>query len=109
MIRRSPWSLVHWSRSDSETAALKGRDDRRLRILYAGTDGADRNLFRVELYESPVSVPVVSTWSVTARPRFGASQTFNPSHGAVQCAIESVPPLLLEEAAAKAIARGIVE
>lgn len=108
MIRRPPWSLVHWSRSDSETAALKGRDDRRLRILYAGTD-ADRHVFRVELYESPVSKPIVSTWSVTAQPRFGASQTFNPGHGAVQCAIESVPPLLLEEAAAKAIAHGIVE
>lgn len=108
MIRRPPWSLVHWSRSDSETAVLKARDDRRLRILYAGTDG-DKHLFRVELFDSPVSVPVVSTWSVASRPQFGASQTFNPSHGAVQCAIESVPPLLLEEAAAKAIARGVVE
>jgi len=103
---RASWTLVRWSSSDDTIAALKCRDGRWLRLFFVCQEEDGTQGIHVQLFATRKSLPTVAGWKVSIEPRFRAVSVLVPEAGAVQLAIGSVPPFLLEEAVRKAIARG---
>lgn len=106
MQHRASWTLVRWSSSDDRIAALKCRDGRWLRIFFVCHEQGGHPELHVQLFDTRKSLPTAAGWRVSIEPRFGAVSVLNAEKGGAQLALESVPPLLLEEAVRKAITRG---